>query len=443
MISLAFRMAVMTVGLAVISACSQSAPTGRPNFGNRQQLIPSVEAVEVIRGRLPLEERLAGSVRARNQTDIYAEVSGPIVEVLANDGDFVEAGQELVRIRNNDYEARLNQAVSGLEVAEARVRQAEANATRARATLNRTQAMADRNLISTADLETAQADAASAEADLSLMRAQRDQAASVVSERRSELAETVVKAPISGVVGGRNAEVGQLANTTQPLFVIGDIDSMRVSVTLTQRMLGYIQAGTGVELFTDAAPDQSIGASITRISPFLHPVARTTTAEIEVNQHGGLLRPGMFVTVDVQYGESDVAALVPNSAIYRHPRDGREGVYATSLLGTGNDAENPDIDALPALRSGLVPSGPVAVTFVPVDVVARGRLSSAISGVESGEWVVTLGHHLLSSGEAGQALIQPTPWDHIMRLQQMQTRDLLNIIRARQDALESEPETLN
>jgi hypothetical protein len=83
------------------------------------------------------------------------------------------------------------------------------------------------------------------------------------------------------------------------------------------------------------------------------------------------------------------------------------------------------------------------VQFVAVDVVARGRLSSAIDGVEPGEWVVTLGHHLLSSSDSGQAVIQPTPWDHIMRLQQMQTRDLLNVIRARQDTLEGERQTLN
>ena len=67
--------------------------------------------------------------------------------------------------------------------------------------------------------------------------------------------------------------------------------------------------------------------------PHLVAQALLKAAEIEVDQHDGLLRPGMFVTVDVQYGESELAALVPNSAIYRHPRDGRTGVYAASLTG--------------------------------------------------------------------------------------------------------------
>jgi hypothetical protein len=79
----------------------------------------------------------------------------------------------------------------------------------------------------------------------------------------------------------------------------------------------------------------------------------------------------------------------------------------------------------------------VPVSFVPIEIVARGRMTTAVRGVEPGDWVVTLGHHLLEGNDSGQALIQPTPWDHIMRLQQMQTRDLLDIIRTRQEALAS------
>jgi HlyD family secretion protein len=444
MISTLGKIAALAGLTAILVACSPPERGGRPGFDQREQRIPAVEAVQVIRGTLPLEERLAGSVRARNQTEIYAENAAPLVEVLANDGDVVAAGTPLARLRATEFEERVRQAVSARQVAEARVKQAEAALTRAEAALRRMQAMSDRDLASAADLETAQAEAASADANLALVRAELEQAASLLQERRNELDETIIRAPIDGVVGGRNAEVGRLVNTSEPLFVIGDIEQMRVSVTLTQRMLGYIDTGTSVNIFSDAAPDDAIRASITRISPFLHPVTRTTEAEIEVKEHDGLLRPGMFVTVDVLHGESRLAALVPNSAIYRHPRDGREGVYATSLLGSDDEGpDNPNRRAMASLESGLEPTGPLTVDIVPVRVVARGRLSSAIDGIEPGEWVVTLGHHLLSSSDSGQAVIQPTPWDHIMRLQQMQTRDLLNVIRARQDALEGEPQTLN
>src|SRR5690606_15904997 len=93
------------------AACSQEGSGPSPRGWNRQNdRIPAVEAVEVVLGTLPLEERLSGSVRARNQTEIYPEISGRIVEVLVSDGDHVEAGDVLVRLQDTDYRERLRQA---------------------------------------------------------------------------------------------------------------------------------------------------------------------------------------------------------------------------------------------------------------------------------------------------------------------------------------------
>jgi len=438
----AAHVAMLSAAL-LAAACSQQGNDAPPRGWNRQNnRTPTVEAVEVTLGTLPLEERLSGSVRARNQVEIYPEISGRIVEVLVNDGDYVEAGDVLVRLQDTDYRERLRQAEAGLAVAEARVVQAQANLTRLEATLRRVRSMAERNLVSEADYEAAEADAIAAKADLSLMQAQLEQAKALVNERREELEDTVIRAPISGVVGGRNAEVGQIASSGTPLFVIGDPSEMLVEITLTQRMLGYIGNGTSVNITTDAAPEQPIEARISRISPFLHPVTRTTQAEIDIDSPADLLRPGMYVMVDVLYGETETAPLIPNSAIYRHPRDGRIGVYVASLGEAVPDPERPAGETLAA--SPLEPVGPVPVRFQPVEIIARGRLTSAVRGVEPGDWVVTLGHHLLERSDSGEAMIQPTPWDHIIRLQQMQTRDLFDVIKRRQEALLSEQtESLN
>ena len=439
---LSIRRAAALIASLALAACQQDGGQGpRWGAGAREQQIPAVEAVEVLRGSLPLEERLAGSVVARNQTEIFPEQSGRIVEVLVNNGDRVEAGAPLVRLRATEFEERLQQALAGLKVAEARLQQAQADHARAAATLQRMETIAARNLASAAELDVARADALSAEAQVALMQAELQQARSLVEERRSALDATIVRAPVTGVVGGRNAEVGQLATTSNRLFVIGVPSEVRVEITLTQRMLGYIDVGTPVEVLVDAEGEDTIAGRISRISPFLHQVTRTTQAEIDLGEHGGRLRPGMFVTVDVLYGESELAALVPNSAIYRHPRDGREGVFVAALPDGPRNSEVP-ADSLPA-RSPLDPEGPVAIQFMPVRIIARGRQSAAIEGVEPGQWVVTVGHHLLTADEVGRAIVQPTPWDHIMRLQQMQTRDLLDLIQTRQGSLEAERQSLN
>ena len=70
-------------------------------------------------------------------------------------------------------------------------------------------------------------------------------------------------------------------------------------------------------------------APLIRISPFLHPVAHSTEAQIDLANAEGAFKPGMFVTVDVFYGESEEATLVPVSALYENPKTGVMGVYVT------------------------------------------------------------------------------------------------------------------
>lgn len=424
---------IMLAAALLAGACGGPSADLPQRAGQRGANLPAVEAVEVRYGSFPLEERLAGSVRARNQTEIYAEVDGTIAEVFVDNGESVTAGDPLVRLRARDLEERVRQAESGLRITEARVRQAEANMTRAQSTLERVEVIVARQLGTQAELDTARADAASAAADLDLMQAQREQAVAILEEQRATLADTLVRAPIDGIVGGRNAQIGQQANTSAPLFVIGDVGQMRVDLTLTQQMLGYIDTGTAVRIYSDTSPADAISAEIARISPYLHPVTHTTTAEIDIAGHGGRLRPGMFVTVDVLYGQSDQAPLVPNSAIFRHPIDGREGLFVTSLADAAIDPESTVDSATDADAVVTEPVGPVPVRFVAIDVVARGRTASAVAGVREGDWVVTLGHHLLanSTGEQ-QAIVQPTPWDHILELQQLQSRDLLDVIAEKQ-----------
>jgi hypothetical protein len=91
----------------------------------------------------------------------------------------------------------------------------------------------------------------------------------------------------------------------------------------------------------------------------------------------------------------------------------------------------------------LDPVGPVPVRFSPVEIVARGRTSTAVAGVQPADWVVTLGHHLLNSNDEGQAIVQPTPWEHILNLQEMQSRDLLDVIRQKQSDNEGRAQSLN
>lgn len=391
--------------------------------------MPSVEVVRAERGSLPLEERVTGRVIARNQTEILPQISGPIEEVHVDDGDHVEEGDPLVRIRDTEYRELYEQAVSGLEIARAQTRQAEANLEQLRTQLGRTEQMVERNVESQSSLDDIRSQVAVAEANLDLRQAQQEQARSQMEEREEQLERTVVRAPISGRVGQRNAERGQQVTSSTQLFIIGDLSRVRVQVPLTERMLGYIDEGTPVNIYSENWPDTVLESEIDRISPFINSNTLRTQAYVELDNSDGLMRSGMFVNVDVLYGASDDAVLIPNSALYRHPQTGQEGIFLMDSPGREYEPPPQDPDGPPALTP------PLPVSFQPIEVVASGRMSTGVRGISEGDWVVTVGQHLLEEN-AEEAQARVMSWDRIMEMQRVQSRDLFQLIDQRRQQSE-------
>lgn len=407
-------------------------------------LAPAVEAVQAGAGTLPLVERLSGTVVAENQVVLYPEVEGRIAAVFVENGETVERGQPLVELRNDPLREQARQAEAGHRISEARLRQAEARLAELEAEVRRTRELGQRGLVTELDLETATAQLASAQADVDLARAQVEQSAATRAQRRDLLAKTIVRAPITGVIGQRNAEIGMQATPTTRLFTIGNLDRMKVRVNVTDKMLRYLEVGQPVRILADGPEDggDALNARLTRISPFLNEITRSTEAEIEVENPDHRLRPGMFVPVDIAYGESAQATLLPTSALFTDPNSGRTGVFIASV--TMPDLVEPTRSASPDGRSPAEepetpPVTPVSLTeprpveFRSVRVLARGAMAVAVDGVRPGDWVVTLGQDLLST-ERQEARIKTVTWDHVIELQNMKREDLLERVLRATDA---------
>ena len=398
---------------------------------DRNRLIPALEAVQAQYGSLPLTERLSGVVKARNQVEIFPEISAIIEAVHVQNGDEVRRGQPLVSLRDNEFQERLKQARAAHQVAQAQARQSEARLKEMEAGLKRARALAAKGLTSGAELETIEMQAVSAEADVELAQARVEQALATVAEREEAVAQTVVRAPIASTVGNRNAEVGMMVGPGTSLFLLGQLDSVRVEVVLTDRMLNYIEAGQRTEIRAANLPSGLVSASLSRISPFLHPVTHSTEAEIDLANPGHHLNSGMFITVDIYYGESEQATLIPLSALYDNPLTGVTGVYVSRDTLNRIPLEPFETGATASLTE------PVPFDFVPVEVVAKGRMSAGIRGVNPGSWVVTIGQDLFG-GESGQARVRPVDWAWVEQLQNLQREDLLQQIMQRQQAAGSD-----
>lgn len=405
-----------------------------------EDLAPAVEALPARHGTLPLEERLNGVVKADNQIAVQAEIEAPVLEVLVRNGEAVRRGQPLVRLNGDTLRDQLRQAEASVRLAAAAAAGARARVAEVEAQVVRTRALAREELVSDLELETREAQLAAARASAAEEAARVEQARATVQERRTALDRTVIRAPVDGRVGQRNAEVGMLAGPGDVLFLLGDMGDLVVEIPLTEEMLGRIRPGQPVSIGSPSFPG-AISATLSRVSPFLEEASFSTTGEIDVQQGDqGRLRPGMFVTVDVLYGQSEQATLVPASALWEDPRTGIRGVFVVDAAGMAG----------PSGTSGI-PETPRKVELRPIEVLAEGRARIGVSGVEPGEWVVVVGQHLLSrdaGGQGGQggeksaaesagitARVRATTWERVLGLQDLQREDLLQSFLDKQQRL--------
>ena len=409
--------------VAALSGCGSSDTSSGGMPAQFAAVTPTVEAVRARYGSLPLEERMSGIVRAENQVEIVAEISAPITRVLVQNGDYVEAGSPLVYLRDKQYRDQVAQSEAALQIAEADAQRTQASLTEARNQLDRVEQLAGRQLESEQRLDAERASFAGAEAAHAQAVARIAQAEANLEEQRELLRRTVVRAPIAGYVGQRNAEVGMRVMAGEALFTMGNFDKVRIDMSITDRMINRIVPGQTALITVEGSDQGPIEAQVSRISPFINAESYSARAEVDVDNRDRRLRPGMFVAVDVLYGESTSAVIVPESVLYDNPNNGMLGVYVAPALSSETPVEEPDSHD---------PDNPAPITeatqmtFQPVEVLARGRGVAAVTGISMGDWVVSVGQNMIRPiNGTVQARVRPQSWDRIRELQGMMDQDLL------------------
>jgi HlyD family secretion protein len=404
-----------TLLLAWIGLACSSQQAGGP-----EPPVPAVEAVAARAGTLPLEERVSGVVRAEGQITVRPEIDAAVVSVHVRSGEAVSRGQLLVRLDERELREAQREAEATVRLEEAATAAARARVAELSAQVRRSRELAEQQLIARLEIETQEAQLAAAEASAAESAARVDQAKATLAQREQALSRTEIRAPVSGRVGRRNAEVGMLVGPSTVLFELGNLDNVRVEIPLTGEMLARVKPGQPV-LVHPGQGAEPIAAKLTRVSPFLAAGSFSTTGEIDLPRgHAERLPPGLFVAVDLLYGESAPATLVPASALHEDPRTGVRGVYVLDLGGA-------KLTAGEALGERAFPA-----RLKPVEVIGEGRQTTGVGGLEAGEWVVTVGQHLLAADGSVAARVRPVSWERVLGLQALQREDLLRAFLAEQ-----------
>jgi RND family efflux transporter MFP subunit len=436
-------MALLAAALAAGCRGDTDTNTAETAAGEASTVIPAVEVVQTRQGALPLVQRLTGTVRARGEVAIYPQTSGAIVEVFVENGETVTRGQPLVRIQAVGSQAQLRQSQSALEVARAAKAEADANLARLDATYQRNAQLGEEGLVPVDTVATLRTQTAAARAAAARAAAEVSVAEAAVAERADAHRQMLVRSPIAGRVGQRNAEVGMRVDEQTALFTVGRLEQVRVEVPVTQEILARVKRGQRVEIGVQGRGAPPIEAEVSRISPFLAAGSYSAEVEIDVPNADGTLVSGMFVTADIFYGESEEATLVPASAVYDHPTTGEVGVYLAADVPAGAGAERAPEPVLTAADQAAGTGGearpaPVPLRFQAVEIVAEGAQTTGIRGVAAGAWVVVVGQHLLAAqtGEGPpQGRVRRIAWDRILELQRLQRDDLLRDFMERQQKL--------
>uniref|UniRef100_A0A7C2E1P0 Efflux RND transporter periplasmic adaptor subunit n=1 Tax=Ammonifex degensii TaxID=42838 RepID=A0A7C2E1P0_9THEO len=146
-----------------------------------------------------------------------------------------------------------------------------------------------------------------------LAPAQLAQAQAALSAARTNQANTVVTAPISGMVASRNVDPGELASPQAPALAIVALDPVLVEIGAAEGQISRLKVGQEVEVFISAARTTPFRGKVKSISPAPDPRSKAYTVKVTVPNPAHLIKPGMFA--EVALGASTEAVLVPQDAV--------------------------------------------------------------------------------------------------------------------------------
>jgi membrane fusion protein, multidrug efflux system len=347
----ALLLALLVPGLLALGACKRGGQEGDAQAKEIKgpEAVPVEVAVSTRRavaasygGTAPLE--------ARGESQVVAKTSGVALSVLAEEGQVVRAGQVLVRL--DSARAALQAAQSASQM-----RKLEANYARSRQ-------LAEQKLISANDIDQIKYDLENARATNRLANL--------------ELSYANVTAPISGVVAQRSIKPGNFVQINTPIFRIVDISRLEATLNVPERELETLKAGLPVTLQVDALPGRKFTGTVDRVAPVVDSGSGTFRV-ICAFDAGGLLQPGMFGRMQIDYDKRANALVVPRTALL-------------------DDEGDP---AVFAVRAGKAVRVPVKLGYVD------GAWAEVRSGLKLGEQVVVAGKTALRDGSLVQVLGAP------------------------------------
>ena len=333
-------LALVALALGVVIAGSALWWVQRPP----PKQIDKYRTVLVDRGAITQVVMATGTLQPQTTITVGTQVSGTVLERLADFNDRVKRGQVLLRLDPANLQARLRQA-------QAQAASAQASLALARATLERNRRLLDQNFISALALDQNQREFDAARANVEVARAQVDAA-------QTDVNNSVIKSPIDGIVIKRNIDVGQTVAAsfqTPELYLLArDLRDMQIHTNVSEADVGMVKPGQAVRFTVDAFPDAEFEGVVEqfRLNSTTTQGVVTYNIIVRVDNRDERLKPGMTAqTRIVLQSKPDVLRLPTASLRFQPDDDERKAMTAAasaSAPGAGGNVAVPQSPAASA-----------------------------------------------------------------------------------------------
>jgi len=299
-------LALTILGIAVIAA---GFVTYRILIGTAPEQQYRLQALE--KGDISQTVSANGTINPVTLVSVGTQVSGTVKKLYVDFNSKVEKGQILLELDDALLSAQQKQSLANVQNAQASLELATANEARMRS-------LFAQEYVSRQELDTAVQAKKSAEAQLKLAQA-------TVERDRVNLAYSVIRSPVSGVVVDRSVDVGQTVAAslqTPTLFKIAqDLSRMQIDANFAEADIGNILVGQSVHFTVDAFPDRSFKGvvKLVRLNPTTQQNVVTYDVVINVDNPEQILLPGMTAYVTIAVAERKDVLLVPNAALRFKP----------------------------------------------------------------------------------------------------------------------------
>lgn len=364
------------IGWQIYEKISAPAQKGGPR--RRRNVAVAVETTPVRRLTIRDVGLFTGTLHPRSKFIVAPKIGGRLEKLYANIGDQVKNDQLIAVLEDDEYIQQVDQARAELEVAKANFEESRNGLDIARRELSRVKALRQKKIASESELDTAEAQLRTYDAKQRVARAQVAQKKAALKGAQVRLSYTKICAACEAalgkwVVGERFVDEGAMLAPGSPIVTVLDIGFLTAVIHIIEKDYPKVRVDQSALVSTDAFPGRSFTGKIVRLAPLIKVSSREARVEIQIPNQDSLLKPGMFVRVQIEFAKHHDATVISENALVR--RNGHQGIF-------------------------LADSQTMKARFVPLTLgIIDGELAEVLKPPLSGA-IVTLGQHFLQDGSA-------------------------------------------